>query len=266
MDEIEAALHVLGLGIDANGVEIDRAYRDLAMVWHPDRFPSDSRIRYKAEEKFKSITGAYEVLKRSDRQPRSRQSASETARTQSQQSTSTADPAKSEDTRSQSKSSSTDGPARPRGHFGYPVRRPIYVVGALLAGISVAYFLYHSSNAHRHANRNAPTFQSNDRSTPSVATITDADAPGSAWQPVPDANALNSGTVERYGAVKSVWQPMPKSKTQNIAGGLSTPKSVWQSTPDADALNNATVEGYVAVKRVWQPPPMRRFQKSSGDQ
>jgi DnaJ domain len=41
--------------------EIKRAYRDLAMVWHPDRF-SNPRMRQKAEEKLKSINAAYEFL------------------------------------------------------------------------------------------------------------------------------------------------------------------------------------------------------------
>ncbi|AZV39152.1 molecular chaperone DnaJ [Komagataeibacter xylinus] len=44
---------------DANGDEIKRAYRKLAMKYHPDRNPGDAE----AENKFKEISEAYEVLK-----------------------------------------------------------------------------------------------------------------------------------------------------------------------------------------------------------
>ena len=49
---------VLGLGRDASEADIKKAYRRLAMKFHPDRNPEDPS----AEEKFKEATEAYEVL------------------------------------------------------------------------------------------------------------------------------------------------------------------------------------------------------------
>jgi hypothetical protein len=47
----------------ASQAEIKQAYRDLAVVWHPDRFGDNPRLREKAEEKLKQINAAYEFLK-----------------------------------------------------------------------------------------------------------------------------------------------------------------------------------------------------------
>src|SRR5215208_4631865 len=49
---------VLGLNKDAPEEEIKKAYRKLAMKWHPDRNPDNP----KAEETFKEAKEAYEVL------------------------------------------------------------------------------------------------------------------------------------------------------------------------------------------------------------
>src|SRR2546430_14187743 len=50
---------VLGLSRDASEADVKKAYRKLAMECHPDRNNGDKA----AEEKFKLITEAYEVLR-----------------------------------------------------------------------------------------------------------------------------------------------------------------------------------------------------------
>ncbi len=49
----------LGVGRDAGAEEMKRAYRKLAMQFHPDRNPNDKT----AEAKFKELNEAYDVLK-----------------------------------------------------------------------------------------------------------------------------------------------------------------------------------------------------------
>jgi hypothetical protein len=56
------AYRVLGIAPGATPEEVKRAWRDLAQVWHPDRFPPDSRLRQKAENNLKRINEAFAVL------------------------------------------------------------------------------------------------------------------------------------------------------------------------------------------------------------
>ena len=49
---------LLGVAKDATPQEMKKAYRRLAMKYHPDRNPDDKA----AEEKFKDISEAYEIL------------------------------------------------------------------------------------------------------------------------------------------------------------------------------------------------------------
>ena len=69
---------VLGVNKDATDDDLKKAYRRLAMKWHPDRNPDNP----KAEENFKEAKEAYEVLSRAAEarglrpvRPRRRQSA-----------------------------------------------------------------------------------------------------------------------------------------------------------------------------------------------
>src|SRR6059058_6314565 len=50
---------ILGVSKSADAEELKRAYRKLAMQFHPDRNPGDKT----AEQKFKDISEAYDVLK-----------------------------------------------------------------------------------------------------------------------------------------------------------------------------------------------------------
>src|SRR3978361_603618 len=54
---------VLGVGKSASADEIKKAYRKVAMQFHPDRNPGDKE----AEEKFKEAAEAYEVLSDADK-------------------------------------------------------------------------------------------------------------------------------------------------------------------------------------------------------
>ena len=49
----------LGLSRGASQDEIKKAYRKLAMKWHPDKNPNNKDV---AEEKFKKISKAYDIL------------------------------------------------------------------------------------------------------------------------------------------------------------------------------------------------------------
>ncbi len=57
---------VLGVSKTADGKEIKKAYRKIAMKYHPDRNPGDKA----AEDKFKEAAEAYEVLSDADKRAR----------------------------------------------------------------------------------------------------------------------------------------------------------------------------------------------------
>lgn len=60
--DLDRAYEVLGVKPGVSVRELKAAHRDLAKVWHPDRFVHDPGLREKAEAKLKQINAAYELL------------------------------------------------------------------------------------------------------------------------------------------------------------------------------------------------------------
>lgn len=60
--ELDRAYEVLGVKPGVSDGDLKAAHRDLAKVWHPDRFVHDPRLQEKAQEKLKEINEAYEQL------------------------------------------------------------------------------------------------------------------------------------------------------------------------------------------------------------
>jgi DnaJ-class molecular chaperone len=52
----------LDLEPSASPEEVQRAYKDLVQVWHPDRFAHDPRLQRKAQVKLQAINDAYARL------------------------------------------------------------------------------------------------------------------------------------------------------------------------------------------------------------
>ncbi len=63
MASIEQHLRVLELERGTSQEEIKQSYRRLVMVWHPDRFATDTELRTFAENRCKQINLAYEFLR-----------------------------------------------------------------------------------------------------------------------------------------------------------------------------------------------------------
>ncbi|HWT00630.1 MAG TPA: DnaJ domain-containing protein [Pyrinomonadaceae bacterium] len=72
MDELNKYYELLGVRPGASVQELKTAHRDMAKVWHPDRFAHDPRLQQKAQEKLKEINEAYDQLTsaRTGRRPR----------------------------------------------------------------------------------------------------------------------------------------------------------------------------------------------------
>ncbi len=72
---------ILELQPGATPDEVKTAYRDLAKVWHPDRFKSDSpRLKSKAAEKLAEINEAYEKIRAYQARQKSRKQTGDSQR------------------------------------------------------------------------------------------------------------------------------------------------------------------------------------------
>ena len=60
--DLKRCLEVLELKNATSISQAKHAYRELVHVWHPDRFPSNSPIKKRADEKIREINIAYENL------------------------------------------------------------------------------------------------------------------------------------------------------------------------------------------------------------
>ena len=61
-EKMVRCLQILEVKSHASEEEITQAYRDLANVWHPDRFAANPRLQKKAEEKLKEVNEAYQYI------------------------------------------------------------------------------------------------------------------------------------------------------------------------------------------------------------
>lgn len=63
MPSINRCYRILGRPPGASQEEIKKTYRDLAQVWHPDRFAHNPRLQKKAQDNLQRINEAYETLR-----------------------------------------------------------------------------------------------------------------------------------------------------------------------------------------------------------
>ncbi|BDA70951.1 hypothetical protein CAL7716_051170 [Calothrix sp. PCC 7716] len=62
-NKIKICYQILELEVNASWEEVKQAYKELAFVWHPDRFAHNPKLQVKAQERLKIINQAYEMLK-----------------------------------------------------------------------------------------------------------------------------------------------------------------------------------------------------------
>lgn len=63
MLDVERYYRTLDLSPGASQEDIHQSYKDLVLVWHPDRFASLPRLRQKAQCKLQEINEAHEQLR-----------------------------------------------------------------------------------------------------------------------------------------------------------------------------------------------------------
>jgi WD40 repeat protein len=71
MVNINRCYQILGLKPDASLEDLKQAYRQLAKTWHPDRYKGDPQLTQQAEEQFRKITEAYQLLREHFLEPQS---------------------------------------------------------------------------------------------------------------------------------------------------------------------------------------------------
>lgn len=74
---LEDYYQILGLEIGATPEQLKQAHRDMAKVWHPDRFGDDPRLQQIAQERLKDINAAYDKLRLVQPSSRARSSQSQ---------------------------------------------------------------------------------------------------------------------------------------------------------------------------------------------
>lgn len=63
MDEILQCYALLGIKHTATPEEVKKAYRNMAKIWHPDRYTNNPTLKAKAEVEIKKINQAYATIK-----------------------------------------------------------------------------------------------------------------------------------------------------------------------------------------------------------
>lgn len=63
MSDVDRCYSFLELELGDSPEKAKQAYRDLAFVWHPDRYSHNPRLQQKANEKLKAINEACEYLR-----------------------------------------------------------------------------------------------------------------------------------------------------------------------------------------------------------
>lgn len=60
--DLKRAFEILEIDETASFSEVKQAYRDLASIWHPDRYSQNSRLAEKSLQKMKELNAAYDLL------------------------------------------------------------------------------------------------------------------------------------------------------------------------------------------------------------